>query len=187
MKQYHPTLDSIRFCPQCGAPVRTQPRENYLECFQCGFVLFFNAALAVAVILRDSSGRILLTRRAKAPAKGKLDVPGGFADIFEKPEAAACRELEEECGIVLRPENLTYFYSDVNPYSYRGVTYVSTDLYFSAQVPGFSSARALDESSGIAVLHPREIDLEEISFDSARNALKCYMAANDIKQHYTIK
>ena len=101
MKQYHPTLDSIRFCPQCGAPVRTPPRENYLECSRCGFVLFFNAALAVAVVLRDASGRILLTRRAKEPAKGRLDVPGGFADIFEKPEDAACRELAEECGIVL--------------------------------------------------------------------------------------
>lgn len=183
MKQYHPTLDSIRFCPQCGAPVRTPPRENYLECSRCGFVLFFNAALAVAVVLRDASGRILLTRRAKEPAKGRLDVPGGFADIFEKPEDAACRELAEECGIVLLPENLDYFYSDVNPYSYRGVAYVSTDLYFSAQVPDFSYARALDESSGIAVMFPQEIDMREVSFDSARNALKYYMARNDIKRH----
>ena len=143
----------------------------------------FNAALAVAVVLRDASGRILLTRRAKEPAKGRLDVPGGFADIFEKPEDAACRELAEECGIVLLPENLDYFYSDVNPYSYRGVAYVSTDLYFSAQVPDFSSARALDESSGIAVMFPQEIDMREVSFDSARNALKHYMVRNDIKRH----
>ena len=84
---------------------------------------------------------------------------------------------------MLLPENLDYFYSDVNPYSYRGVAYVSTDLYFSAQVPDFSSARALDESSGIAVMFPQEIDMREVSFDSARNALKHYMARNDIKRH----
>lgn len=89
------------------------------------------------------------------------------------------QELAEECGIVLLPENLDYFYSDVNPYSYRGVAYVSTDLYFSAQVPDFSSARALDESSGIAVMFPQEIDMREVSFDSARNALKHYMARNE--------
>ena len=182
MKQYHPTLDSIRFCPKCGMPLHTPQRENYMGCPHCGFLLFFNAALAVAVVLCDAAGRILMTRRAKEPAKGTLDLPGGFADIFEKPEAAACRELAEECGIALSPEKLTYFYSDVNPYSYHGVTYVSTDLYFMARVPDFSAARALDESSGIAVLQPREINLQEVSFNSARNAIQYYMILNDIKK-----
>ena len=176
MKQYHPTLDAIRFCPNCGKPFRTEHCGNHTECPDCGFVLFFNAATAAAVVLRDAEGRILLTRRAKEPAKGKLDLPGGFADIFETPEEAACRELAEECGITLPPEKMTYFYSDANRYAYRGVTYVSTDLYFTAEVTDFSEARALDESTGIVSLFPEEIDLAEISFDSAQNALARFMA-----------
>ena len=176
MKQFHPTLNAIRFCPNCGKVLEKQHRENHLECAHCGFVLFFNAATAAAVILCDKEGRILLTRRAKDPAKGKLDLPGGFADIFETPEEAACRELAEECGIPLLPEKMTYFYSDANRYAYRGVTYVSTDLYFTAEVTVFSEARALDESSEIVCLRPEEIDLAEISFDSARNALVRFMA-----------
>ena len=60
-------------------------------------------------------------------------------------------------------------------YLYRGVTYVSTDLYFKADVAGFSSARPLDESAGIVCLRPGEIDPAELSSDSARNALRRFM------------
>ena len=175
MKQYHPTLDAIRFCPKCGAPIGTPQRENHMECARCGFVLFFNAALAAAVLLRDASGKLLLTRRAMEPAKGKLAFPGGFADIFETPEAAACRELAEECGMGLSQRDMTCFYCGFNRYLYRGVTYVSTDLYFKADVAGFSSARPLDESAGIVCLRPGEIDPAELSSDSARNALRRFM------------
>ena len=184
MKQYHPTLDAIRFCPNCGKPFRTEHCGNHTECPECGFVLFFNAAAAVAVLLRDAGGRLLLTRRAKEPAKGKLAFPGGFADIFETPEEAACRELAEECGITLPPEKMNYFYSDSNRYRYRDVTYVSQDLYFTAEVADFSEARALDESAGIVCLRPEKIDLAEISFDSARNALVHFM---DLQQRERTK
>lgn len=184
MKQFHPTLEAIRFCPNCGRELKPPHSENHMECAHCGFVLFFNAATAAAVVLRDAEGRILLTRRAKDPAKGKLDLPGGFADIFETPEEAACRELAEECGITLPPEKMTYFYSDANRYAYRGVTYVSTDLYFTAEVADFSEARALDESAGIVCLRPEKIDLAEISFDSARNALVHFM---DLQQRERTK
>ena len=114
MKQYHPTLDAIRFCPNCGKPFRTEHCGNHTECPDCGFVLFFNAAAAVAVLLRDAGGRLLLTRRAKEPAKGKLAFPGGFADIFETPEEAACRELAEECGITLPPEKMSFRSSSIS-------------------------------------------------------------------------
>ena len=44
---------------------------------------------------------ILLLRRAHAPRRGMLDIPGGFMEANETMERAARRELREETGLTL--------------------------------------------------------------------------------------
>jgi 8-oxo-dGTP pyrophosphatase MutT (NUDIX family) len=51
---------------------------------------------AVAVVLHDSTGRLLLVRSA---ATGEWGLPAGAVDPGESPAAAARRELWEEAGI----------------------------------------------------------------------------------------
>jgi 8-oxo-dGTP diphosphatase len=46
-----------------------------------------------------SAWEILFIQRARDPFKGKWALPGGFVDEMEPLEAAAARELKEECGI----------------------------------------------------------------------------------------
>ena len=53
-----------------------------------------------AVVLKD--GHVLLVRRDRAPAKGKWSVPGGLVNLGETTEAAAAREVVEECGLTVR-------------------------------------------------------------------------------------
>jgi ADP-ribose pyrophosphatase YjhB (NUDIX family) len=53
-----------------------------------------------AVVLKD--GRVLLVRRDRAPAKGKWSIPGGLVNLGERTEAAAVREVAEECGLRVR-------------------------------------------------------------------------------------
>ena len=49
------------------------------------------------IVVRD--GCVLLARRGRAPGLGKWSVPGGAVDVGESLEAAARREVREECGV----------------------------------------------------------------------------------------
>ncbi len=51
-------------------------------------------------MLRD--GHVLLVRRDRAPARGKWSIPGGLVNLGETTEAAAVREVAEECGLTVR-------------------------------------------------------------------------------------
>ncbi len=53
-----------------------------------------------AVVLKD--GQVLLVRRDRPPAQGKWSIPGGLVNLGETTEAAAMREVAEECGLTVR-------------------------------------------------------------------------------------
>ena len=53
-----------------------------------------------AVVLRN--GHVLLVRRDRPPAEGKWSIPGGLVHLGETTEAAAVREVAEECGLRVR-------------------------------------------------------------------------------------
>ncbi|MBI4587722.1 MAG: NUDIX hydrolase [Candidatus Rokubacteria bacterium] len=57
-----------------------------------------------AVVLRD--GHVLLVRRDHPPARGKWSIPGGLVHLGETTEAAAVREVAEECGLSVRPRGV---------------------------------------------------------------------------------
>ncbi|MBA2807757.1 NUDIX hydrolase [Streptomyces sp. KM273126] len=52
--------------------------------------------VAADVLLRDSSGRVLLVNPTYKPG---WDLPGGMAEANEPPEETAVRELREELGL----------------------------------------------------------------------------------------
>jgi 8-oxo-dGTP diphosphatase len=57
----------------------------------------------VAGILRDKSGRVLITERLEGGQfHGMWEFPGGKIGSGEQPVAALVRELREEIGIVVR-------------------------------------------------------------------------------------
>ncbi len=55
---------------------------------------------AVAVVVRDEQGRLLLVRQFRAPADRDMwEIPAGTVEPGEKPLATAKRELLEETGV----------------------------------------------------------------------------------------
>ena len=51
---------------------------------------------------------VLLIEREFPPFEGALALPGGFVDENELVESACVRELEEETGLVIPPEELQF-------------------------------------------------------------------------------
>jgi mutator protein MutT len=160
-------------CPRCGAPGTGTEAPNPFRCPACGFVLFFNAASAVAAFILDGQGRVLYTRRAKDPARGKLGMPGGFVDEGETAEEALRREVREEVGLELHA--LRYLCSYPNAYPYRDVVYHTLDLFFVATAVDPSHVRSLDAVDAVEWLDPATIAPADIAFDSMRRALADYL------------
>jgi NAD+ diphosphatase len=162
-------------CPRCGhaqRPADDVRPDGPFRCAACDFTLFFNPAGAVAAILLRRDGHALFIRRAKEPGKGKLAMAGGFVDPGESAEAALARELHEETGLEAR--DFRYLGSYPNQYHYQGVTYHTLDLFFVAHTDAPERAGALDDVEGVLWLDPSDVQMEDLAFDSMRQALREY-------------
>jgi ADP-ribose pyrophosphatase YjhB (NUDIX family)/predicted GIY-YIG superfamily endonuclease len=104
-----------RYCPHCGglltARVLAEGTRARQVCSVCGRVDYRNAKpCAGALIVRDE--RVLLLRRAIEPARGCWDIPGGFLEEDEAPQAGVIREVREETGLAVEGLELLGFYLD---------------------------------------------------------------------------
>ena len=99
------------FCPACGGRIVRRAARGGL-CGGCGREVFANPKPAAGVFL-ERDGLVLLVRRGAEPAKGYWDVPGGFLEEGETPEACARREIREELGVELGVLGLAMV--DLNP------------------------------------------------------------------------
>ena len=74
----HP-LNQFKYCPKCGSAAFEIHNEKSKQCTDCGFVYYFNPSSATVALILNEKDELLVCRRAKEPAKGTLDLPGGFS------------------------------------------------------------------------------------------------------------
>lgn len=165
-------IECFRCCPKCGQPVR-RAATNAIQCPACGFLYHFNPVVAVGALIVNDEGRMLWIRRAKEPAKGKLGLPGGFADVGETAEEALRREVREEVNLELGP--LEFLCTCPNQYAYEDVTYPVLDLFYTARPCAAESVAALDDVESFCWLKPQEVRPEGIAFPSVKVALDCWL------------
>lgn len=165
----HP-LHLFHYCPRCGADCFTEHNEKAKKCNNCGFVYYFNSSAAVVAVIENNRGEILVARRAKDPAKGSFDLPGGFTDMHETAEEAACREVREETGLSV--VSLQYLFSIPNIYLYSGFEVHTVDLFFRCKVNNFKGLRAEDDVSELLFLPPGKINPADFGLTSIRKGIE---------------
>ena len=157
------------FCPRCGGRLRRRVIKSgepeRLVCDDCGFV-FYQGPKLVAGALFEVDGGILLVQRDIEPGYGKWTFPGGFVEQGEVAEAAAAREVYEECGVEIEVSGI------VGLYSYGGQ--VPAIVVFGARVVG-GEPEPLDETMSVRSFPREKLPWVELAFPSTEHALKDYL------------
>lgn len=172
----HPFRD-FAFCPKCGADHFVENNEKSKKCIDCGFIYYFNPSTAVVAIIENNEGNVLVARRAKDPAKGTLDLPGGFVDLFETPEEAMQREVMEETGLsVISPR---YLFSIPNIYLYSGFEVHTVDLFFQCKIDDFSGLKAQDDVSELLFIEKKKLEPTQFGLISIQKAINKLVSENE--------
>ncbi len=159
MSNTHP-IHVFRYCPRCGSSEFSAASDRSFLCGECGFSYYINSSAAVAVLIFNKEGRLLVTRRAVDPDRGKMDLPGGFVDPDETAEEAVSRELKEELGVEVK--TLRYLTSRSNQYLFSGIMVFTLDLAFRAEIVNMKNMVASDDISSFEWIDPSTVDAEEI-------------------------
>lgn len=109
----------------------------------------------------------------KEPAKGTLDLPGGFIDMNETGEEGVSREVEEETG--LKVKKATYLFSLPNIYIYSGFPVHTLDMFFLCQVEDTSHFEAMDDVADSFFVPLCQINPEEFGLGSIKKGLKRFL------------
>jgi len=117
-------------------------REGEVE-YKRDVITHYGSAVIVPVFADKT---IALVKQYRHPAnKYLLEIPAGSLDENESPETGACRELEEEIGVVAgKFEKLTEFYVSPGFLAEKMFVFLATDLR--------ETARNLEEDELIEIV-----------------------------------
>lgn len=165
MQGTHP-LNVLRFCPKCGSPQFDIAGERSLKCRSCEFHFYINASAAVAALITDGNGKLMLVTRGVEPDYGKLDLPGGFVDHYESAEDALKRELFEELG--MKVKSLKYISSAPNEYIFSGFGVFTIDLAFEVIPESVEHLKPMDDILEYRFYAENEFNYDDIPAPSIR-------------------
>ncbi len=153
------------YCPYC----RTELSDRFVFgrtrriCLACGFVHFVDPKVGVATLV-ERDGKVLLVRRAVAPAVGTWCLPSGFVEYDEDPVEAATRECLEETGLQVQITSLLHVGRYRNDPRGAGVI-----IFYQAYVVGGQLSPG-DDADEACFFAPQEIP-RDIAFPSNRKIL----------------
>jgi len=105
-------MAELRYCGECGGPllphvVAGEPR-NHLFCQRCNAPRYDYPMIVVTTFVAHGD-KLLWVQRGLQPQLGKWAIPGGFLENGETLAEGAARELREEAGVCLQPEQLQLY------------------------------------------------------------------------------
>lgn len=160
----------LEYCSHCGVRLGLAAP---CVCAACGREHWANPKPCGAAFVSSPDGRLLLVLRENEPWADHWDVPGGFCDGAEHPEATTLREVREETGLEIRLTGLLGMWID----SYDDLTPTTLNIYFTAETDDPGAAGARDEVSAVRWFAPGElVDLPLAFPDHARTAVDTWIA-----------
>ena len=170
----HP-LEKFAYCPICGSKHFVIHSFKSKQCQDCDFVYFANPCAATAAFIMNGKGELLVVRRAKDPAKGTLDLPGGFVDMYETAEEGMRREIQEETG--LEVGKLEYLFSSPNIYQYSGLGVHTIDMDYLVHVDDDVVVKASDDAAECLWIALDKVRPEEFGLLSIRHSVERFLAS----------
>lgn len=173
----HP-LEVFKYCPKCGSQDFDIHNALSRHCLNCGFTYYQNPRASTAAFILNDKNELLVARRAKEPAKGTLDLPGGFVDNEETAEQGMTREIKEETGLIVHVNDVQYLFSIPNVYRYSGMDIHTLDLFFICHVGDDVVIKAADDAAELSWVPLREVYVERFGLRSIRQAVHRFLAQN---------
>jgi ADP-ribose pyrophosphatase YjhB (NUDIX family) len=137
-----------------------------LVCPDCGYIEYSNPKIVVGAVCSWEE-KILLCRRAIAPALGRWTIPAGFMELGETTSQGAAREVWEEAKAQVRVEDLVGVYE---------IPWIS-QVHFFYRAPMTSMEYAAgEESEAVELFSWEEIPWDDLAFPSVIWALERYRA-----------
>ena len=161
------------YCPICGSHHFEINSDKSRKCENCGFEMFMNPSAANVAFIMNDKGELLVEKRLREPAKGTLDLPGGFADPGETAEEGVKREVMEETG--LKVTKATYAFSQPNIYRFSGIDIPTLDSFFRCEVEDTSCLKSSDDEAGCMWIKLEDIHTEQFGLRSVSWGLIKFM------------
>lgn len=165
----HP-LHQFKYCPKCGSERFVENNFKSKRCENCGFIYYFNACASTIAIIINGQNELLVATRANEPAKGTLDLPGGFVDMDENGEQAVIREVKEETN--LEVESVEYLFSAINKYIYSGFEVHTLDLVYLCKVKNLVGLKAEDDVAKLQFIKIKDLQPEQFGLYSVKGVIE---------------